>query len=87
MTASPMSVLRCHIEHGLHNRFLKRLLYSGFVGSEEGFDFGGRFFNRGEIGGIGWQKEQVTTAFLDTLAHSCRYMHMKIIPHDNLSRI
>jgi len=63
------------------------LLGAGAEPTQEGLDLGKRLFNRGEIGRVRRQEEQLAVAGFQRLANAGRFVDAQIIQHDHLPRV
>ncbi len=63
------------------------LLGAGAEPTQEGLDLGKRLFNRGEIGRVRRQEEELAVAGFQSLANAGRFVDAQIIQHDNLPRL
>ena len=86
MPKPPLSILGCHGEQRLTDRFFQGLARPGPRAPKKGLDLGEGLFNRGQIGGVGREKQQLASFVLNELADSGPFMDTQIIHHHDLAR-
>src|ERR1700737_1988894 len=79
------SILGGNEKQNLGNGLLKRFSRAGPLSTQQGLDFGERFFNGREIGRVGRQEHEVTASGFDRLLHTRSLMDAQIIQDHELS--
>lgn len=78
MTKPALRILCGHREQSLTKGLLERFTRASPSPTQMRLQFGKRFFNRGEVGRIAWQKEQLTSSRLNQVFDLLAFMSSQV---------
>ena len=85
MTKPALGIVCRNLEQRLTDGFLQCFARTSPDAAQIGLQLGKGFFNRGKVGRIAWQKENLTFPGLDQVNHFLAFMGRQVIHNDDLT--